>query len=135
VALRDDVRRLERDLDAVTYSLTILEDRVHVGRATGRRDYGEAIERTFRAFGSGAAEHPPHDDDQIDMNFVEAAILERVARLHPDVFAALAALRRAHTAFVDPVLERFEGEAQFYLAYLAYAERFAAVGLGFCLPA
>jgi DNA mismatch repair protein MutS len=133
-ALRDEVRRLQRAFGEVTYGLTILEDRVHVGRATGRSDYGEAIERTFRAFGSGAAAPPPDDDDQIDMNSVEAAILERVARLHPDVFAALAAFDQRHETYVDPSLERFEHEVQFYLAYLAYAERFAAVGLAFCLP-
>jgi DNA mismatch repair protein MutS len=133
-ALRDEVRHLEREFDEVTYSLTLLEDRVHVGPATGRRDYGEAIERTFHAFGSGAAARPPDDDDQIDMNFVEAAILERVARLHPDVFAALAAFEGRHGTYVDPAIARFEGEVQFYLAYLAYVERFAAVGIAFSLP-
>lgn len=132
--LRDEVRRLEHEFDEATYSLTILDDRVHVGRATGRRDYGEAIERTFRAFGSGAAEPPPDDDDQIDMNFVEAAILERVARLHPQTFASLASFDERRDAYVDPALERFEHEVQFYLAYLAYTERFAAVGIAFCLP-
>ena len=136
VALREDVRRLERDLGAVTYSLTILEDRVHVGRSAGRPDYGEAIERTFRAFRRGKADTPPpDDDDRIDMNFVEAEILARVARLHPGVFAALDAFAGRHDAYVDPVVERFEHEAQFYLAFLAFADRFEAAGLPFCLPA
>jgi DNA mismatch repair protein MutS len=135
VALRDDVRRLERDLGAVTYSLTILEDRVHVGRSAGQPDYGEAIERTFHAFRRGEADvPPPDDDDRIDMNFVEAAILERVARLHPAVFASLGAFADRHGGYVDPVVERFDHEIQFYLAYLAFVARFEAAGLPFCLP-
>jgi DNA mismatch repair protein MutS len=133
--LHGDVRRLEDQLAAVTYHLMVLEDRVHVRRMGEQHDYGAEIERTFQRFRrDGATARPQDDGDASDMSEVEAAILELVARLHPEVFAALAAFADTHASYVDPVVERFEREVRFYLAYLAYAERFEAVGLRFCLP-
>jgi len=134
-ALEADVERLERDLGAVTYRLTLLEDRVHVERTDVQEDYGAAVERTFRPFRRREApERPAERDDRTDLNVVEAAILERVALLHPEPFAALAAFAARHDAALDPVVARFEREAGFYLAYLAFAARFEVAGLAFALP-
>ena len=135
VTLRDDVQRCERELDGVTYGLTVLEDRVRVRRAAGQHDYGADVERTFARFRrDGSSEQATGQGDGVDMNYVEAAILELVARLHPDAFASLAAFAERHVDYVDPVVERFEREVQFYLAYLAYTQRFEPMGLRFCLP-
>ena len=135
VRLREDVRRCERELAGVTYGLTVLEDRVRVRRATGQHDYGADVARTFARFRrDSSSEQAGEEGDGIDMNYVEAAILELVARLHPDAFATLAAFADQHVDVVDPVVERFEREVQFYLAYLAYTQRFEPMGLRFCLP-
>jgi DNA mismatch repair protein MutS len=135
VALRDDAQRLQRAMAGVTYGLTILEDRVRVARVAGQRDYGEAVERTFARFprrsdGEGALEAV----DRVELNFVEAGILELVARLHPEAFEALGAFASRHTRYVDPVLERFEREAQVYLAYVALMARVRELGVSFCYP-
>ncbi len=135
VTLRNDVQRCERELDAVTYGLTVLEDRVRVRRASGQHDYGAAVARTFARFRRDTILEQERDEgDGIDMNYVEAAILELVARLYPDAFATLAAFAERYVDDVDPVVERFEREVQFYLAYLAYTQRFEPMGLRFCLP-
>ena len=135
VSLRDDVRRCEHAFAGVTYGLTVLEDRVRVRRASGQHDYGAAVERTFARFRRDTIPEQARDEgDGVDMNYVEAAILELVARLHPDAFATLAAFADRHVDYVDPVVERFEREVQFYLAYLAYTQRFEPMGLRFCLP-
>ncbi len=135
IALRSDLARLERDLEEVTYGLEVLEDRVHVWPATAGADYGAAVERTLRAFGRerprAAAEDEP---GPTDLNGIEVEILDRVARLHPGPFAALATFAQVHDAFVDDGVARFAREVVFYLAYLAYVDRFVAAGLPFCLP-
>jgi DNA mismatch repair protein MutS len=69
------------------------------------------------------------------MNHVEAAVLEMVAKLHPAVFADVAAFVDRHPAFVDPVVERFDREVGFYLAYLDLIRPLQAAGLPFCYPA
>ncbi|CAN5652256.1 DNA mismatch repair protein MutS [soil metagenome] len=133
--LRADVERLERQLDSITYRLTLHDDRIRVRKASAQHDYGEEIERTFRKFArrSGAA-RTLDDGDRFDMNHVEAAILAMVARLHGETFDALAAFASRHAEYVDPMVERFEHEVQFYLAYIAHVRRFESLGLHFCLP-
>jgi DNA mismatch repair protein MutS len=134
-ALHDDVERLERRLETVTYRLTILEDRVRVRPASRQHDYGEAVERTFRKFRRRAAPQAVAEPgDRIDMNHVEAIILDMVARLHPQVFGELEAFAARHGAYADPVVELLDREMQFYLAYLEHAQRFEGMGLRFCLP-
>lgn len=134
-ALLTDTHGLKRDLDAITYALTILEDRVHVRRARDRNDYAADIERTFRRFRRHEAPAAlPERIEVTEMSDVEAGVLDLVARHHPSTFAALDAFARRHPTFVDPVLDRFGSEVRFYLAYLAFTERLAPLGLRFCLP-
>jgi DNA mismatch repair protein MutS len=133
--LREDVARVGLELDGVRYGLTILDDRVRVGPASNGEDYREAVERTFRRFRHRPTlDRPLEHGVRIDMNHVEASILELVTRLHPEPFASLEAFARRHPHYVDDGVARFAQEAQFYLAYLDFVARFAPTGLGFCLP-
>jgi DNA mismatch repair protein MutS len=133
--LQTDVTRLEHELEAVTYGLELLEDRVHVWPAGPRDDYGAAVERTLRAFRRDASQTARGATPQpSDMNAVEAEILDRVAHMHPEPFAALESFAQQHDGYVDRGVARFEREVAFYLSYLAYADRFEAAGLPFCLP-
>jgi DNA mismatch repair protein MutS len=133
--LETDAERLKADLGTIRYRLRIEGGRVTVGRYGSEPDYGTEVLKTFEKFKQG-----PGKDYEFafsswpDMNHVEAAILERVALLFPDVFAALDAFRSQHGEFLDPIIERFDREIQFYLAYLEHVERLKPAGLAFCYP-
>ncbi|GAB2675617.1 MutS-related protein [Kribbella swartbergensis] len=122
-------------LAGVHYRLHIKGNTVNVSRYDGEADYSEEIEQTFARFQQDAVkdyrivfESPP------ELNHVEAGILERVAKLHPEVFTELQRFRGRYQDFVDPTIARFDREVQFYLAYLEYLEPLKAAGLGFCYP-
>ena len=68
------------------------------------------------------------------MNHVEARVVELVARLYPDAFAALERFRERHGDFVDETIGRFDREVQFYVAWLEHAGRLRGRGLELCLP-
>jgi DNA mismatch repair protein MutS len=68
------------------------------------------------------------------MNHVAAQILELVARLFPEEFAALDEYYRQHAAFLDQGIGRAHQELQFYLAYLDHIRPLRAAGLRFCYP-
>ncbi len=127
--------RVSRALDGVTYRLVLHQDRFSVHRATDDADDGSAIERTFAKFGQRQTRlRTTKLPDDLAMNQIESAILERVARLHPDVFGALEAFVERHDDYLDATVAAFDREVQFYLAYLDYVGRFERVDLGFCYP-
>ncbi len=68
------------------------------------------------------------------MNHVEEAVLDRIARLNPDVFGSLAQYCSRHQNFVDETIRKFDREIQFYVAALEWFGGFKAPGLALCYP-
>jgi hypothetical protein len=134
-ALADEARAIAAALAAIRYCLLIREGSVTVRRFEGETDYSATVEETFRKFQQGAVKDYRHKfKDLPGMNHVEAEIAERVALLFPEELGALAHFCERHPDFIDPLLARFDREIQFYVAYLAYADRFRRAGLAFCYP-
>jgi DNA mismatch repair protein MutS len=134
-SLAADTQALKDALAGVRYTVRIQGARVTVSRYEDESDYSAEVEETFARFKQGAVKSylvklPDYDE----MDHVEAQILERVARLHADVFATLAGYTARHRDFLDSAIGRFDREVQFYVAYLELIERFRAAGLPFCYP-
>jgi len=134
-SLAAETRALKDALSGVQYAVRIRGNRVTVSRYEGEADYSAEVEQTFAKFKQGAAKsYLVRLPDFADMDHVEAQILDRVARLHPDVFEALDAYCGRHRDYLDETIGRFDREMQFYLAYLEYIARFESAGLPFCYP-
>ncbi|HVA84878.1 MAG TPA: hypothetical protein VNF73_01030, partial [Candidatus Saccharimonadales bacterium] len=135
-ALQRDSRRVKAGLDGITYRLHIRGLRVRVSRDESEPDYSTEVLETFQKFQQRAPkDYPLEFSSWPDMNHVEAAILDRVALLYPDVFASLDQFNGRHGGYLDKTIARFDREVQFYVAYLEYVGRFRAAGLAFCQPA
>ncbi|HHZ07434.1 MAG TPA: DNA mismatch repair protein MutS [Rhizobiales bacterium] len=135
VALREEIASLSADLSAVRYCMHIKGGRISVRKAATEIDYTAEVEKTFEKFRRGAVEsHLCDIPDYLEMNHIEAAVLEMVARLYPETFGALDAFFENHQEFADPKVTGFDREVQFYLAWLAYTDRFRRAGLAFCYP-
>jgi DNA mismatch repair protein MutS len=133
--LRSETRQLQASLAAICYSLHIEGDRIEIDRYRSEPDYSAAVSRTFEKFKQGTTRTYPFTfHDRAEMNHVEAAILERVVLLYPEVFAPLAEFCRRREDWPDPVVRTFDREIQFYLAYLEHKERLGPAGLTFCYP-
>jgi DNA mismatch repair protein MutS len=127
-ALRDALAR-------VRYTVRINGPRVTVSTYAGEPDYSVAVEETFARFQQGAAHsHLARLRGSVEMDHVEARILDGVARLFPDVFRAREGFCARHSGYLDATIARFDREVQFYLAYLEMIERFRAAGLPCCYP-
>ncbi|MGH3049395.1 MAG: MutS-related protein, partial [Gaiellaceae bacterium] len=134
-ALDADSRAVLELLGSVRYSLRIKGLRVTVGVHEDEPDYSAEVEKTFERFRQGQVDaHALEVGDSGSMDHVEAQIADRVARLHPHEFAALAEFVRGHQGFVAVEVARFEREAQFYLAWLELADRLRSRGVAFCYP-
>lgn len=134
-SLAAETQALKGALTGVRYAVRIQGARVTVSRYEGEPDYSAEVEETFARFKQGAVKsYLVKLPDYAAMDHVEAQILDRVARLHPDVFATLAGYTARHREYIDPTIGRLDREVQFYLAYLQLIQRFRAAGLPFCYP-
>jgi DNA mismatch repair protein MutS len=98
-------------------------------------DYAADVENVFERFTRSAVrDYRVKFQDAGRLNHVEAQILERVAKLHPDAFAALDNFCCAHADFLDVAVARFDREVQFYRAYLTFIAGLRQAGLTFCYP-
>ena len=132
--LEEDARRVKTGLDAVRYSVRIDDLRVRVLPFRDEVDYGAEVEGTFARFAQGSIKERGFTFPTAYMTRVDAQIVERVARLHPDVFAALEQFGERHAGFIDATVATFDREVRFYLAYLDLIEPLRSAGLPFCYP-
>ncbi len=134
-ALESETRALQASLSAIEYELAIDGNRIEVLRYESEADYGAEVLETFEKFKQGTARaYSFKFHHSLDMNHVEAAILDRVALLFPDVFSSLSGYCERHLDWLDPTIRRFDREVQFYLAYLEHTARFKSAALPFCYP-
>ncbi len=134
-SLAQQARKLKSDLSAIRYNLLINGGTVTVCDYRGEPDYSAVIEELFAKFKRGAPkDYRVRFPRASGMDHVGAMILERVALLHPDVFAALDDYCARNTGHLDQTVANFDREIQFYVAWLEYAATFQRVGLKFCYP-
>jgi DNA mismatch repair protein MutS len=130
-----ETRAVAAGLDRVRYTIRIKGNRVTVGDYHEEPDYSTEVEETFARFRQGEIENRlavPSDPGSMD--HVEAQVVQRVARLYPDEFAALDTFARRRREFVHPVVARFEREVQFYLAWLEHVDDLRGHGIDFSYP-
>ena len=134
-ALIRDVEHLKQALAEVTYCVHVQGRRVQVTGFDGQADYSAEVERTFEKFKQGAVkDYRPKYADWPDMNHVETQIHDLVVGLYPETFAELDAFCDRHRGYLDPVVQAFDREAQFYIGYLEYIGPLQRAGLPFCYP-
>lgn len=134
-ALAAQMRQLKADLAAVQYCLIIEDGSIRARSYDAETDYSAEIETVFDRFKQGAVKSylvkfPASDE----MNHIEAAVLEMVAKLHVDLFQRLNTLCSNHAGFADGIIQNFDREIQFYVSFQAYIAPLKRAGLPFCYP-
>jgi len=134
-SLYEEARKVKAGLAVLKYSIIIQAGRFSVRKYDGETDYSVEVEKTFEKFKQGAVkDYRVEIYEGSGMNHIEAKILEFVARLYPEPFAALDRFCERHPAFIDETIRAFDREVQFYVAYLEYLDSLKHKGLPFCFP-
>ena len=128
-------REIKARLAEIEYGLLIRDGSVTVRKYEGEIDYSVAVEATFEKFAQGEGkDYRVRFPEPIEMNHVEAAVVDFVARLYPELFAELARFCAEHADYLDATVGAFDRDVQFYVSYLDYIRPLAAAGLEFCYP-
>lgn len=133
--LVSEADRLRADLSSIKYSLHIEGKQIKVSRHGAEPDYGADVLRTFEKFKQGAGKRYQFSRRfSLEINHIEAGILDLVAQLHSEVFASLEDYSNRHRDYLDITITNFDREVQFYVACLDYIELIKRNGLPFCYP-
>jgi DNA mismatch repair protein MutS len=134
-ALVSQTKALKDGLSAVEYCVIIKSGGFTVRKYEGEADYSGEVEDTFAKFKQGAVkDYRVKFSAGLEMNGIEAKILEFVAKLYPEVFGALAEFYGKNASFMDRTVGAFDREVQFYIAYLEYTAALKPAGLRLCYP-
>ncbi|HGE71753.1 TPA: DNA mismatch repair protein MutS [Candidatus Poribacteria bacterium] len=134
-SLLSETKRLKSDLSSIKYCLLIKGNSVTVRKYESEIDYSADVEKTFEKFKQGAVkDYRVTFSDWVEMNHVEAKILELVAKLYPDIFSHLDNYCIKNSNYLDETIRVFDREIQFYIAYLEHIAILKRVGLKFCYP-
>lgn len=133
--LEADTTACKAALSSVRYCVLIKGNNVKVRKYEDEIDYSAAVEATFAKFKQGAVkDYRSRLSPAAGMSHVEANILDFVAKLYPDIFAELDRYCAQHTDYLDELINTFDREIQFYVAYVDHITALKQAGLVFCYP-
>ncbi|NML96371.1 DNA mismatch repair protein MutS [Paraburkholderia sp. RP-4-7] len=134
-SLTHDAEHIKRRLSAIRYCVLIKGNAVTVRHYDAEIDYSADVLRIFERFKQGAVkDHRVELRDWLDMNHVEAHVLDFVAQLHPREFLELTTYSANNASYLDATIRTFDREVQFYLAFRGYISICKAANLCFCYP-
>jgi DNA mismatch repair ATPase MutS len=135
MTLCSEVKTLRADLATVQYNLLIKGNTVKVRKYEGEIDYSAEVLKTFDKFKQGAVkDYRVKFNEWLDMNHVEAKVLDMVAQLYSDIFIHLDQFCAENRNYLNETIGVFDREIQFYIAYLEYIATLKQAGLNFCYP-
>ncbi len=128
-------RKLKEALDSVEYAILVKGDKVTVGRFEDQANYSDQVTGTFERFQQGAQnDYRDTRPDWKEEDFANLNILGMVAKLYPELFAALDTFCQQHHDYMDETVALADREFQFYLSYLKYIRPLRKAGLNFSYP-
>ncbi|HHW58315.1 MAG TPA: DNA mismatch repair protein MutS [Clostridia bacterium] len=133
--LKEMVKRVKESLEEVTYCLNIDGLKVMVYKWEDEEEYENDIIKTFEKFKNlDNKDYELKIPTIVGMDHVENEIINAVVKFYPQPFELLDSFYAEYYRFMDPVIERFSEEIQFYIVYLDFIKRFKQSGLKFCYP-
>lgn len=134
-SLQTEAQSVKSGLFGLKYNILIQEGRFSVQKYEDEADYSIEVTQTFEKFRQGAVRSYLSDLYKgAGMSHIEAKVLEFVALLYPQPFAALDQFCATHQNFADDTLRAFDREIQFYVAVLDFIADIKRRGLSFCYP-
>lgn len=133
--LLTQAQQINAELSSIKYSMIIKDNTIKVRPYESEPDYSAEVEHTFDKFKQGAVkDYRVKLSEYVEMNHVEAKVLDFVALLNPSIFTQLDDYYNKYQDFLEETIGTFDRQIQFYIAYLEHINIFKKNGLQFCYP-
>jgi len=130
-----EAQQVKQNLSELKYSIIIESGKFKVKRYEGEIDYSIEVEKTFEKLRQKDVDgYLWKLPERTGMSHIEAKILEFVAKLYPEAFAALDHFCANHSYFINEIIQSFDREIHFYISYLDFIAELKRRGLPFCYP-
>jgi DNA mismatch repair ATPase MutS len=135
LSLLGETKSLLNELNSIKYCIRTKELTVEVRYFNAEAEYSREVEHTFEKFKEEKSkDYRIKFSPTRGMNHVEAAILEGVAKLFPEIFERLHSFYSRFSDFRDEIITTFDRQVQFYISYLHHIAPLKEAGLQFCYP-
>lgn len=135
IYLASEINKIYDELSQVQYSMIIKGNTIYVGKYANEVNYKDKVESTFMKFKQASAKEYNYEfTNFLDMNHIEAKILDFVSYLFPEIFNHLKDFCEKNIEYLNPIIQGFDREIQFYVSYLDFILKFQQEGLRFCYP-
>lgn len=132
--LKNNSNSVEEKIEGIRYDMSIGVDRVTVTPESGRAPYDGIVSDVFNKFRDGNYNIKQETFHGTGLTQVEASVLKLLSKMFPVEFEELLSFSKKYSNFIDPTIERFFLEVQFYLSYLSFIYPLEKTGLNFCIP-
>lgn len=136
ISLYNEIKTIKEGLLRVKFRVLIGNNSFSVHTFKEGKDYNKKINNIFQKFNTNISIDIKFDEERspMEMNYIEAKIIEFVSNLYPDLFQRLENFNIMYKNFADDGIMLFFEEIHFYILYIQFINKLKKQGLKFCYP-
>ncbi|MBH1939798.1 hypothetical protein I5677_02680 [Mobilitalea sibirica] len=132
--LQKETRQLINQFEEMKFHIQIKRDKIIINEGYLEDDYCKQLQDTFREESEQKHFYQNNPFSSVMLSALETAILDVLKKNYKHTFEALDFYDKTHHDFIHPILETFELEVQFYIAFCSYRNKMLEMNFHFCYP-
>jgi hypothetical protein len=131
---RNDTEHLMNEFDHMNFNIQIKHDHILVNQGANEEDYCGSLLQLFKKKTETEHYYQKNPFWPITLSSLEAAVLNMLKKVHPQVFVELKAYDEKYVNFFNSFISEFELEIQFYIGFCAFRKEMEEMDFHFCYP-
>lgn len=134
VQLKDDTESLMKQFDEMKFHIKLKRDRVIIKAGYLEENYCKQLQDTFKEENEEEHFYQKNPFGTALLSALEGKVLDVLKKPYEQTFLELLEYDKKHKNFIYSMINEFELESQFYLAFCMYREKLQENKFHFCYP-
>lgn len=134
LTLKSDTEKLMLQFDEMKFNLQIKRDRVIIHPGYLEEDYCKQLRDTFREETKELHYYQKNPFGTPLLSALEGAVLNVLKKPYAQTFRELSEFDGKYQDFINPCIQEFELESQFYISFCLYRKKMLELNYHFCYP-